>query len=105
MNTCLFRWHAAAIFPRPWLMLCGNEPAMLEAGTQYLQVVGPLYGFFGLGQVLHFALQGAWRLFWPVIGNLARLVVASLGGWLALRWGMAFVVYGLVITATIAGGA
>ncbi|MNP09135.1 multidrug efflux protein [compost metagenome] len=107
---------AAAIFPRPWLMLFGNEPAMLEAGTQYLQVVGPLYGFFGLGQVLHFASQGAGRLFWPVIGNLARLVVAGLGGWLALRWGgnlmhvfaaqgAAFVVYGLVITATIAGGA
>ncbi|MDH4609034.1 MATE family efflux transporter [Pseudomonas sp. BN102] len=107
---------AAAIFPRPWLMLFGNEPAMLEAGAQYLQVVGPLYGFFGLGQVLHFASQGAGRLFWPVIGNLARLVVAGLGGWLALRWGgnlmhvfvaqgVAFVVYGLVITATIAGGA
>ncbi|MNJ69039.1 hypothetical protein D3C77_653440 [compost metagenome] len=55
-------------------------------------------------------------MFWPVTGNLARLVVAGLGGWLALRWGgelahvfiaqgAAFVVYGLVITVTIAGGA
>lgn len=106
----------AAIFPLSWLMLFGNEQAMLNAGTQYLQVVGPLYGFFGLGQVLHFASQGAGRLFWPVIGNLARLVVAGLGGWLALRWGgnllyvfaaqgVAFMVYGLIITATIAGGA
>jgi putative MATE family efflux protein len=107
---------AAAVFPHPWLMLFGDEPAMLEAGTQYLCVVGPLYGFFGLGQVLHFASQGAGRLFWPVLGNLMRLVVAGLGGWLALRWGgdlvhvfaaqgAALVVYGLVIACTVAGGA
>ncbi|KPH00943.1 multidrug transporter MatE [Pseudomonas sp. RIT-PI-q] len=107
---------AAAFFPHAWLMLFGNEPDMLKTGTQYLQTVGPLYGFFGLGQVLHFASQGAGRLFWPVTGNLARLVVAGLGGWLALRWGgdlvhvfvaqgAAFVVFGLVITGAIAGGA
>lgn len=107
---------AAAIFPRTWLMLFGDEPAMLEAGTQYLHAVGPLYGFFGLGQVLHFASQGAGRLLWPVTGNLVRLTVAGVGGWLALRWGgdlvhvfvaqgLGLVVYGLVIAVTIAGGA
>lgn len=107
---------AAAMFPRSWLMLFGSEPAMLEAGTQYLQVVAPLYGFFGAGQVLYFASQGTGRLFWPVMGNLARLAVAGLGGWLALRWagdlvhvfvaqGLALVAYGVVIASTIAGGA
>jgi len=107
---------AAAIFPRPWLLLFGNEPAMLEAGVQYLRAVGPLYGFFGLGQVLHFASQGTGRLKWPVIGNLLRLAVAGLGGWLSLRYGgdlvhvflaqgAALVVYGLVIAGTISGGA
>ena len=60
---------------------------MLEAGTQYLRAVGPFYGFFGVGLVLYFASQGAGRLLWPVLGNLARLAVAALGGWLALRWG------------------
>ena len=106
----------AALFPRPWLQLFGHDPAMLEAGTQYLQVVGPLYGFFGLGLVLYFASQGAGRLAWPVLGNLARLAVAAGGGWLALRWGgellyvfwaqgLAMVVYGVVIGAAIAGGA
>jgi len=107
---------AAALFPRPWLRLFGSDPAMLETGTRYLQAVGPLYGFFGVGLVLYFASQGAGRLLWPVIGNLARLAVAALGGWLALRWGgqlgdvfavqgVAMVVYGLVIAAAIAGGA
>jgi len=106
---------AAALFPRPWLRLFGSDPAMLETGAQYLQVVGPMYGFFGVGLVLYFASQGAGRLLWPVIGNLARLAVAGLGGWLALRWsgqlglvfavqGVAMVVYGLVIAAAIAGG-
>jgi putative MATE family efflux protein len=107
---------AAALFPRPWLMLFGSDPAMLEAGTQYLRAVGPFYGFFGVGLVLYFASQGAGRLLWPVLGNIARLAVAGIGGWLALRWGgqlahvfvaqgVALVVYGIVIASSIAGGA
>lgn len=107
---------AAALFPRPWLMLFGSDPAMLEAGSQYLRAVGPFYGFFGVGLVLYFASQGAGRLLWPVLGNIARLAVAGIGGWLALRWGgqlshvfvaqgVALVVYGTVIASSIAGGA
>lgn len=89
---------------------------MLETGAHYLRVVGPLYGFFGVGLVLYFASQGAGRLLWPVLGNIARLAVAGVGGWLALRWGgglagvfaaqgAALVVYGIVIASAIAGGA
>jgi putative MATE family efflux protein len=107
---------AAALFPRPWLMLFGSDPAMLEAGSQYLRAVGPFYGFFGVGLVLYFASQGAGRLLWPVLGNIARLAVAGISGWLALRWGgqlshvfvaqgAALVVYGIVIASSIAGGA
>ncbi len=106
----------AALFPRPWLMLFGSDPAMLDAGTQYLRVVGPMYGFFGVGLVLYFASQGAGRLLWPVLGNIARLAVAAGGGWLALHWGggltqvfvaqgAALLLYGLVIAGAIAGGA
>ncbi len=107
---------AAALFPRPWLQLFGSDPGMLETGTQYLQAAGPMYGFFGVGLVLYFASQGAGRLLWPVMGNLVRLAVAAIGGWLALRWGgnlgqvfsmqgVAMVAYGAVIAAAIAGGA
>ena len=106
----------AALFPRAWLSLFGSDPAMLETGALYLRAVGPLYGFFGVGLVLYFASQGAGRLLWPVMGNLARLVVAAVGGWLAIRWGgglaqvfaiqgVALLVYGVVIAAAIAGGA
>jgi putative MATE family efflux protein len=107
---------AAALFPRQWLLVFGHDPAMLETGAHYLRVVGPLYGFFGVGLVLYFASQGAARLLWPVLGNLARLAVAGIGGWLALRWGgeltdvfiaqgVALVVYGIVIASAISGGA
>ncbi|NDZ17762.1 MATE family efflux transporter [Variovorax sp. WS11] len=106
----------AALFPRPWLLLFGNDPVMLETGTQYLRAVGPFYGFFGVGLVLYFASQGAGRLYWPVVGNLARLAVAGIGGWFVLRGtgqlapvfavqGVGLLVYGVVIACAIAGGA
>jgi Na+-driven multidrug efflux pump len=77
---------AAAAFPRAWLSLFDTDPAMLDAGTRYLHTVGPLYGLFGLGMALYFASQGAGRLLWPFVANLARLAIAAAGGWLALRW-------------------
>ncbi|MGH6628000.1 MAG: MATE family efflux transporter [Burkholderiaceae bacterium] len=106
----------AATFPQAWLSLFGSDPAMIDAGATYLHAVGPAYGFFGLGLALYFASQGAGRLLWPVMGNLARLAVAAAGGWLVLRWGgglmqlfvaqaVALVLYGLVNAAAVAGGA
>ena len=106
----------AAAYPAAWLSLFNTEPAMIEAGSHYLRIVGPWYGFFGLGLVLYFASQGAGRLLWPVLGNIARLVVAVAGGWLALHGGYAIagvfaaqaaamVVYGIANAWTIAGGA
>jgi putative MATE family efflux protein len=106
----------AATVPGAWLTLFDTDPAMVAAGTQYLRAVAPFYGFFGLGLILFFASQGAGRLFWPVLGNVARLAVAAAGGWLALRFGgglahvflaqaAALVIYGSVNAAAIAGGA
>jgi Na+-driven multidrug efflux pump len=106
----------AAAFPHTWLRLFSDDPAMLEAGTMYLRTVGPFYGFFGLGLVLYFASQGAGRLKWPVVGNIVRLFVAALGGWLALHWGgslaqvfvaqaVALLLYGLVNAGAVAAGA
>ncbi|MGZ3412136.1 MAG: MATE family efflux transporter, partial [Xanthobacteraceae bacterium] len=76
---------AAALFPHAWLTLFGSDPLMLDTGTRYLHIVGPVYGFFGAGMVLYFASQGAGRLKWPLIGGLTRMLVATLGGWLALH--------------------
>lgn len=87
MTEAIGLWAAA--YPAAWLSLFNTEPAMIEAGSHYLRIVGPWYGFFGLGLVLYFASQGAGRLLWPVLGNIARLVVAVAGGWLALHGGYA----------------
>ncbi|MDO8371102.1 MAG: MATE family efflux transporter, partial [Polaromonas sp.] len=114
MTEAIGLWAAA--FPKAWLSLFNSDPAMIEAGSAYLRAVGPVYGFFGLGLALYFASQGAGRLLWPVLGNLARLAVALAGGWLALRWdgglagvflaqAVALVIYGVLNAWAVAGGA
>jgi Na+-driven multidrug efflux pump len=106
----------AAVFPKAWLSLFDTDPAMLDAGSRYLQTVGPTFGLFGLGMALYFASQGAGRLMWPLIANLTRLAVAAGGGWLALRWsgdvsyvfvaqGLALATFGLIIAAAVSRGA
>jgi putative MATE family efflux protein len=106
---------AAAVWPQAWLGLFGHDPRMLEAGTAYLRVVGPTYGFFGLGLSLYFASQGAGRLAWPLLGGLFRMGIAVGGGWLVLRstgslaWcfaalGLGLVVYGVTVASAIASG-
>jgi putative MATE family efflux protein len=106
----------AAAVPRAWLSLFDMDPVMLDAGSRYLQAVGPLYGLFGLGMALYFASQGAGRLLWPLLANLVRLAIAAGGGWLVLRWsgdlsqvflaqGAALAAFGLINAASVAGGA
>ena len=114
MTEAIGLWAASC--PHAWLSLFTEDAAMLEAGSQYLHAVGPLYGFFGLGLLLFFASQGAGRLLWPMLGNMTRLAVAAIGGWLALQWGggltqvfvaqgVALVIYGLVNVVAVMGGA
>jgi putative MATE family efflux protein len=106
----------AAAFPQSWLTLFDSDPAMIEAGSQYLRTVGPFYGFFGLGMALYFASQGAGRLKWPLLANVTRLAIAAGGGWLALELGgdltqvflaqsAALAAFGLINAAAVARGA
>ena len=107
---------AAAVAPRAWLSLFDTDPAMIDAGTRYLQTVGPVYGLFGLGMALYFASQGAGRLLWPFLANMARLLIAAIGGYAALRWtgslndvfialAAALAAFGLINAAAVARGA
>ena len=106
---------AAAIWPAAWLGLFGNDPQMIETGSAYLRIVGPAYGFFGLGLSLYFASQGAGRMIWPLAAGLLRLAISVGGGWLVLRltgsltWlfaclALALVVYGSLIAGAVASG-
>jgi putative MATE family efflux protein len=107
----------AALFPDAWLGLFSADPAVLAAGARYLRIVGPVYGFFGLGLALYFASQGAGRLAWPLLAGFTRLLVAALGGWLAIHhlgaglsglfvaMAVALVVFGSMVAAAIRAGA
>src|SRR5688572_10907245 len=106
----------AAAFPTAWLALFDSDPQMLEAGATYLRTVVPFYGMFGLALSLYFASQGAGRLLWPLLGTVARLAIAALAGWLALRWtgelshvflaqSVGLVAAGLINLTAVAGGA
>jgi putative MATE family efflux protein len=107
---------AAAAFPAAWISIFDTNPATIDAGSQYLRVVGPFYGMFGLALALYFASQGAGRLLWPLIGNLTRLAIAGIVGALALAWtgelalvfvaqSLALVAFALINATTIAAGA
>jgi Na+-driven multidrug efflux pump len=98
---------AAAAFPRAWLGLFSTEPEVMAAGALYLRVVGPSYGFFGLGFMLYFAGQGAGRVGWPVLAGTTRLIVAAVLGWLAvagLGAGIG-VLFAMVAASSVAFGA
>jgi len=107
---------AAALWPAAWLGLFSADPGMLATGVQYLRIVGPAYGFFGLGLALYFASQGAGRLLWPLLAGLVRLTIAVGGGWVGLRLtgslgsvfaalALGLVAYGLIISTAIWSGA
>jgi putative MATE family efflux protein len=75
-----------ALFPELWLGLFSADAAVLAIGATYLRIVGPTYGFFGLGLALYFASQGAGRLLWPLLAGMMRLIIAAGGGWVAMHW-------------------
>jgi Na+-driven multidrug efflux pump len=106
----------AAARPTAWLGLFDKDPVMLAAGAQYLRVVGPCYGLFGLGMALYFASQGAGRLRWPLTAAAVRFGIAAGGGWLAFRLtndlvyvffalAVALVAFGAINAAAVAAGA
>jgi putative MATE family efflux protein len=101
----------AALFPEAWLTLFDNDPAMIAAGSTYLRIVGPFYGFFGLGMALYFASQGAGALKWPLFAGFSRLVIAAGGGWLlvhvtgSLAWVFAALALGLAVMGVMIAGA
>jgi putative MATE family efflux protein len=106
---------AAAIWPHAWMQLFSADARMLDAGSAYLRVAGPFFGFFGMGFTLYFASQGAGRMAWPLLSGLVRLLVAVGGGWLvlhftgSLRWffaasALALFLYGTITMSAVASG-
>lgn len=106
---------AAAFWPAAWLSLFGDDPQMIAVGSDYLRIVGPVYGFFGFGLTLYFASQGAGRMTWPMLAAMLRVAIAAGGGWLAViafghsnglfvALATALVVYGIANGLIVASG-
>ena len=77
---------AVALMPEAWSRLFTSERAVVDASVSYITHVAPFYCLFGLGLALHFASQGARRMAIPVAAGLARLIVATLGGWVIVEF-------------------
>jgi Na+-driven multidrug efflux pump len=75
--------------PEGWARLFTSDPQVIAATVGYITHVAPFYCLFGLGMTLNFAAQGAGRMTAPFFAGITRLVIATLGGWLAIeRFGL-----------------
>ena len=77
--------------PEGWARLFTDDPKVVEATVAYITRVAPFYCLFGLGMTLSFASQGAGRMKAPFAAGIARLLIATVGGWFAveiLGWGL-----------------
>ena len=80
-----------AFVPEGWARLFTSDPKVIEATVAYITRVAPFYCLFGLGMTLSFASQGAGRMKAPFAAGIARLIIATAGGWFAveiLGWGL-----------------
>jgi Na+-driven multidrug efflux pump len=69
-----------------WLGLVSNDEDVIRIGTQYLQIVGPIYGFYGLGMALFSAMQGFGSVVLIVVANGIRLLASAVGALIAIYW-------------------
>jgi putative MATE family efflux protein len=84
----IFGW-IVALLPEGWARLFTADPEVIAATVGYITHVAPFYCLFGLGMTLSFASQGAGRMKAPFFAGLARMAIATGGGWFAVdRLGM-----------------
>ena len=64
---------------QPWLWCTpvSSDPAVAGLCAEALRVLGPFYGWFGLGLCLYFASQGLNTLIWPVAGAVLRFGIVA----------------------------
>ena len=90
-----------ALFPTLWMGIFTTDDEIIRIGVEYLQIVAPTYALYGFGIGLYFACQGYGSVLLAVAANGARLLIAVLGGAIAITW------FGMDVTglfAAIASG-
>jgi len=75
-----------AVFPHAWMNLFSTDQQIVGIGAWYLQILGPIYGLYGLGMALFFATQGFGRVGLSVTANAVRLLGSAAGALIALYW-------------------
>jgi Na+-driven multidrug efflux pump len=98
--TCASIGLIVALLPNAWMGLFTNDDETVRIGALYLRIVGPIYGFYGLGMALYFATQGFGNVVWTVTANAVRLLISA-GCALVASW-LDLGVIGLFVP--IAGG-
>ena len=101
-GICLTIGGTAAIIPHAWVGLFTADPAVLDAGTTYLRIVGPFYSLLGASIALYFASQGAGRMLRPVLTATVRLLIVVIGGALAASLSA---IFGVVVAAIVVSAA
>jgi putative MATE family efflux protein len=75
-----------AVFPGLWMDLFTSDADIRLAGARFLQIVGPVFAFQGLGLALYFASQGAGTVAWPVLATVLRFVIGVGGAAVGVAW-------------------
>jgi Na+-driven multidrug efflux pump len=76
----------AALFPALWMGLFTSDEEIVRIGASYLRIVGPIYGFNGLGMALYFATQGFGSVILTVTANAVRLLANATCALVAIFW-------------------
>ena len=72
---------AVGALQRQFAGLFTADAAVVDMAARALRYTGPAFGGFGLGMAMYFASMGAQRTGTPVVAGLARLLIATGGGW------------------------
>jgi putative MATE family efflux protein len=73
------------LFPEAWSRLFTSDDRVIAASMSYIRHVAPYYCLFGLGISLNFASQGAGRMTVPLVAGLARMITATVAGWIVVE--------------------
>ena len=96
-----------AIFPAAWVSIFSSDPAVLDAGSQYLRAVGLTYPFLALGIALYFASQGSGKVLLQVLARTVQLVIVIGGGFVLLAAGsglfslFVLIAFGMIVFGTL----
>jgi Na+-driven multidrug efflux pump len=85
-GSCAAIGLIVALVPGLWMGLFSDNEEIIRFGTEYLRIVGPIYGFYGLGMALFFATQGFGSVILTVTANALRLLVSAGGAVGAIYW-------------------